>query len=522
MSKPAKTQPSSKAAPGISANLRRFLYFTAACTGAAILIVEILGAKILAPYFGTSHFVWTAQIAITLVSLSCGYYIGGRWVDRGVNPGKLYAAIIGAGLYLAATTFVTERLAYQCLNFQLAVGSLLASAFLFFVPLTLLAMVGPYLIRVLTQSVDTVGGNVGRLSAVSTLGSVAGTVLIGYVLIPLFRNSVTLVITALVLVSLGVIYFAIWGRGTKAGSAAALLVTGALGFFGAQQDVYHGRQTVELFRANSNFGQLQVIQSRNDPLRALENDYLTQNTYDTNTHTSASSFTYLLRGLAEMYHTNLHEVMCIGLGVGIVPMELATNGARVDVVEINPTVVPIAEKYFHMQPDKLNLFIEDGRYFLNRCTNRYDAVLLDAFLGDSPPSHLMTREAFASIRRVLKPGGVLVINSFASFDAGRDFLGTSLARTLNDIFGNVRVHGISGHNTMFVAAAHPLTPLREPDLDDVHWRCDTQTRDTFRTLIEPLPTLGIVLTDDFNPSEFRDAPNREDLRRRMAHDMTRL
>lgn len=524
MSKPVKAPAATQSTPALSANHRRFLYFTAACTGAAILIVEILGAKILAPYFGTSHFVWTAQIAVTLVSLSCGYYLGGRWVDRGADPAKLFAAIAAAGLYLAATIPFIASLAYKCLDFRLALGSLISSAILFFVPLTLLAMVGPYLIRVLTRSVDTVGGNVGRLSAVSTLGSVLGTVLIGYVLIPLCRNSVTLLLTALVLVSLGVIYYSVWGRkGTLPAVIVTLLLTGGIGFIGVQLDTHHSQRSVELLRANSNFGQLQVIQFPDENLRLLENDYLTQNTYDSGKHVSASSFTYLLHGLAQMYHTNIHDALCIGLGVGIVPMEFATNGVRVDVVEINPTVVPIAEKFFDFQPDKMNLHIEDGRYFLNRCTNRYDVVILDAFLGDSPPSHLMTREAFASIRRVLKPDGALVINSFASFERGHDFLGNSLAQTLREVFGNVRVHGRFGGNTMYVAAARDsLLPLREADLGEIHWRCAEDTRETIRSVIEPDFSSGIVLTDDYNPSEFRDALNRESLRRRMAHDISRL
>jgi spermidine synthase len=498
--------------------LRRFFFLTAGCTGAAVLIVEILGAKILAPWFGTSHFVWTAQIAVTLISLACGYYLGGCWVDRSAKPGKLYAAIIGAGIYLAATTPFTESLAYACLNLRLALGSLVASVVLFFVPLTLLAMVGPYLIRVLTQSVDAVGGNVGRLSAVSTLGSVVGTALIGYVLIPLCRNSVTLIITALALIGLGVIYYVIWGRGgARAGAIAAFLLTLGIGWFGANQDRYNGKFTTELFRVNSNFGQLQVIQSTTMPFRALENDYLTQNTYDNVTHASRASFTYLLGGLARMYATNLDDVLCIGLGVGIVPMQFATNGSRVDVAEINPAVVPIAQRFFDFQPDKMNIFIEDGRCYLNRCTNRYDAVCLDAFLGDSPPSHLMTREAFASIRRVLKPGGTLVINSFASFDAGRDFLGQSLAKTLRDVFGSVRVFGVHGGNTMYVASAREtLEPLRQPDVANIHPYCWEKTRDTFRSPIEPNPAIGIVLTDDFNPSEFYDAMNREELRRNNA------
>ena len=78
----------------LSLGLRRYLYLTAAVTGAAIMIVEILGAKMLAPYLGTSHFVWTAQITVTLLALACGYYAGGRWVDRAPRLGRLYGAVV--------------------------------------------------------------------------------------------------------------------------------------------------------------------------------------------------------------------------------------------------------------------------------------------------------------------------------------------------------------------------------------------------------------------------------------------
>ena len=109
------------------------------------MIVEILGAKMLSPYLGTSHFVWTAQIAITLVALACGYYAGGRLVDKSLQLGRLYAAILVAGAYLAVTVAISEPVAYGFLHFNLAIASLLTSAFLFFIPLALLAMVGPFL-----------------------------------------------------------------------------------------------------------------------------------------------------------------------------------------------------------------------------------------------------------------------------------------------------------------------------------------------------------------------------------------
>src|ERR1051326_4714772 len=132
--------PAPAATPALSLGLRRYLYLTAAFTGAAIMIVEILGAKMLAPYVGLSHFVWTAQIAVTLVALACGYYAGGRLADRTQQLSTLYWAIFAAAAYLALTVLICKPVAYWCLDFRLAVGSLLASAILFFLPLALLAM----------------------------------------------------------------------------------------------------------------------------------------------------------------------------------------------------------------------------------------------------------------------------------------------------------------------------------------------------------------------------------------------
>ena len=206
----------------LSPKLRRYLFITAAVTGMAVMIVEILGAKMLAPYVGTSHFVWTAQIAVTLMALAVGYYAGGRLVDCAPKLGRLYGAILVAAVYLCLTVLMVEPVAFWCLDFKLALGSLLASAVLFFVPLALLAMVGPFFVRVLTSSVSRVGGNVGRLTAVSTLGGFFGTLLIGYVLIPFLPNSVTMYLTAGLLLAVAAGYFFTWGRG-DGGNTALLL-----------------------------------------------------------------------------------------------------------------------------------------------------------------------------------------------------------------------------------------------------------------------------------------------------------
>jgi len=505
------------ATPVLTKGLRRYLYVTAAVAGAAVMIVEILGAKMLSPYVGMSHFVWTAQIAVTLVALASGYYAGGRLADRSPRLTWLYWALLGAAAYLALTVLICEPVAYRCLDLNLAAGSLLASAILFFLPLALLAITGPFLVRVITSTVAGVGGNVGRLTSLSTLGSFAGTLVIGYVAIPLLPNSFTMYATAAALLLLCAGYFGFFHRQTVAPLVVIFVLACALGSRVLWRPLHEYQYVLELFRGNSHFGQLQVVDLKDSSCRYYLNDNLIQNTYDPGTKQSESAFTYLLAGLARAYTTNINDVLCIGLGVGIVPMDFARRGARVDVVEINPAVVPVAERFFDMDPKQLHITVDDGRHFLNRCQKQYDAVILDAFLGDSSPSHLLTREAFVSIRRVLRPGGTLVINSFGDLTPGHDFFTASLAKTLKAVFRGVRLHDC-GNGGIFFAATDRPDPVfvHPPELDRIYPEAQRYTDQGFADVAQAEPSHGRVLTDDYNPVEYYDARNREEIRRRLA------
>ncbi|MBI4662310.1 MAG: fused MFS/spermidine synthase [Verrucomicrobia bacterium] len=512
--------------PSVSGALRRYLYFSAATTGAAIMIIEILGAKMLAPFFGTSHFVWTAQIAVTLVALATGYYAGGRLVDNAPKLGRLYACVLIAAIYLGFTIVVVEPVAYWCLKYKLAVGSLIAASFLFFIPLALLAMVGPFVVRVLTDSVAEVGGTIGRLTAISTLGSVIGTVLIGYVLVPFFPNSVTMYLTAGFLMALVAGYFLLWEtrKGSTPAATAGIAVGLLLGYGGTTKErLIHTDTTDELYRANSNFGLLQVLDKKEGNERYYLNDYLVQNIYDPTQKKSRALFTYALHQLAQAYTPRIERALCIGLGVGIVPMQFAQEGVQVDVVEINPGVVAVATNHFHCNSRLFNLTIGDGRHFINEAKEKYDTIILDAFLGDSSPSHLMTTNAFGAMRRILKEEGTLVVNSFGYFEAGRDFFSASLEKTLRSVFRAVRVHASGNGNVFYVASDRPeLKTLREPNFEEVHLACRHSAKEAFSGIQTPDLTRGIVLTDDYNPIEFYDAATREEHRRRLALNMKSL
>lgn len=505
--------------------LRGFLYLTAALNGAAILVIEILGAKMLAPYIGTSHFVWTAQISVTLLSLAIGYWLGGRWADRTAGLNRLFTGMIVAAAYLCLSLWITEPVSYKCLDMGIKLGSICAATFLFLIPLTLLAMTGPFLLKSLAESLTGVGGQAGSLSAVSTLGSVLGAGLIGYVLIPHLPNSTTLLVTAGVILALSVVYFVKFSR-FGSGAVVALLLAaagGGLGFKGVQADLRtdYGRGE-ELERANSPYGILQVIRIKGTEEYFYVNDYLTQNIYFKDTKQSGATFTYLLHGLARGYTTNLQSALCIGMGVGIVPSQLAREGVKCDVVEINDAIVPIAQRFFDLDTNSFQLHIGDGRHFLNSTKQRYDTVLLDAFLGDSSPSHLMTREAFAAMRKVLTPGGTLVLNCFGHLEGNKDFFMASLERTLQAVFKSVRIHN-SGRGNVFMAASDrpdfDLVP--PPDYNHVHASVKPDVIRSFVTLVNTDPTHGQVLTDDDNPVEYFDAANREQFRRNMALGMRR-
>jgi len=205
------------------------------------------------------------------------------------------------------------------------------------------------------------------------------------------------------------------------------------------------------------------------------------------------------------------------MGVGIVPMEFARDGIRVDTVEINPAVVPVAVHYFDFQPAQVSLTIGDGRHFLNRSKRQYDAVILDAFVGDSFPSHLMTRETFVAVKRLLRPNGCLLVHSFGDIKPGQDYLLGSLNKTLATVFSRLRVHTTGQGAFFFVAgdglADHPTKPFVP---QTIHPEAQDEVLTAFASTVDALPDTGIVLTDDFNPADYYDAQNREMLRRRLA------
>jgi MFS family permease len=169
--------------------------------GAVVMAFEIIGSRMLGPYVGTSYVVWSAIIGIILLSLSLGYFTGGRLADRKPKPDVLSLIIFMASLFILGTALVKDPLLTFLLNIveSVKVVSVLSSALLFVPAAFLLGMVSPFAARLKMHSVAYSGRTVGNLYALSTMGSIAGVFLAGFYLIPAFRITTILYLFAALL-----------------------------------------------------------------------------------------------------------------------------------------------------------------------------------------------------------------------------------------------------------------------------------------------------------------------------------
>ncbi|MGB5401785.1 MAG: fused MFS/spermidine synthase, partial [Thermoanaerobaculia bacterium] len=161
-------------------------YVVVSVTGAVIMALEILSSRILAPEFGNSVFVWGSIISVFLAALSVGYYLGGRLADRNPDIAALARLISLAALFQAGLIVFGGQVtsAIGAWTHGSAAGTLIATTVLFGPPSILLATVSPFVVRLAARDLSEVGNTAGRLYAVSTAGSLVGTLICTFVLIP--------------------------------------------------------------------------------------------------------------------------------------------------------------------------------------------------------------------------------------------------------------------------------------------------------------------------------------------------
>lgn len=189
-----------------------FLEVVVFICGAVVMAFEILGSRMLGPFVGTSMFVWTSIIGVILLSLSVGYYWGGRIADKHPTAKPLALIILVAAIFITISTLIKEPLLNILLENLLNVKTIavIASLVLFTIPSVLLGMVSPYAARIKIRSVEKSGAAAGYLYAISTIGSIVGVFLAGFYLIPAFRISRILILLSIILILVSIFLHISW------------------------------------------------------------------------------------------------------------------------------------------------------------------------------------------------------------------------------------------------------------------------------------------------------------------------
>lgn len=503
---------------------RAWLVATSFLCGALVMTLEILGSRVIGPLFGASLFVWTSLIAVTLLSLAVGYALGGRLADRSDgSPDLLYGLIALSGVATLALPFMRGAVLEACVPLGIRLGAFTSALVLFAPPLLLLGMVSPFIVRLAARELRSLGWTVGLFAALSTGGSVAGTIATGFFLIP--RFGVTRIFTAsgLILLVLAAGWFGVARR-----RLAAVLLLLPLPMLLREEALVskvqdNGTSATVVVRRESAYGELKVIDYGygESHTRELMIDGLVQGGIDLRSGLSIYEYSYFMSQLARAKNPTGTRALAIGLGAGIVPKWFEERGVRSDVVEIDPEIVRIAREQFAFHASGV-IHVEDARASLSRLDGQWDYVLLDVFGGDTTPGHLLSREALALVEPRLAPGGVLAANLITEL-APKPWVLASVVRTMRTVFDVVEIHptfdasaaGPGFGNIVVIAYDGPPRPVRPEDLsrEPAHrLAAESVTGILGHEWMLPPDAQGTILTDEFNPIDFFDLRTRERVR----------
>lgn len=475
-----------------------YLYFLVFVSGGAVLALEILGTRVLGPFYGVSLFLWSALITVTLAALSVGYAVGGRWADRGPTIQRLAAVVGAAGLWTLLVPLLKRPVLVLAEPFGLRFAVLVAAFLLFAPPLTLLGMVSPYAIRLKASSLGIVGRSAGNLFAISTIGSVAAALLTGFVLIPAVGVNRLIQLIGFTLLGAVAAGFVFDSRMRGKPVAAGLLVVAGL---------------VSLFALPSaapepGEGLIAVRQSPYAEIRVVDSKGLRHLLIDGGVHTIVTPGTWesqypyaAVVGLTRHFFEAPGRILLIGLGGGSVVKDFASHGWEAEAVEIDPVVIETAQRHFGLQPWEGRVHLADGRRFLINNETIYNLIVMDAFGSSSIPFHLVTEESFGLIADRLSPDGVLAINiESPGWDSQ---IVRSFGATLETQFEHVLVlpayRSATDLGNMVLMASRREFSLRTPLQRALARGAERYRIFAWDNRFKPRTKDAVRLTDDLNP-----------------------
>lgn len=491
---------------------RYYLFASVFLTGAAILVIEIVGARIISPYFGVSLYVWSSLITVTLVSLALGYWYGGKTADLQEDEGELFAAVFKGAVYLLIVPFIKGLVLTKAGSLGLRMGALMSSFILFGVPLFYLGIASPYAVKLIARTTEGAGKATGIVFAVSTAGSFTGAILTGFFLIPLLHVDKVVALVSLVLILL-CIFPQILQRNIRRLVFSLAVLAACLFVLFHSTPLPQSKNAKVIYREESPYGEISVVDS-NDRRNLLING-IVHGGINVVSGMPVDRYFYFMDALARAYHPRARRGLMIGLGIGALPKIMDKRDICFDVVDIDPLIVSTAGKYFGFRKERAGVYIQDGRFFIESTEKTYDCIFLDAYASEALAYHLFSAESFAAMKRILNEGGILIINFHDFSDNTKAISTRAIFKTLKVLFNDVLVfevqtwHDSRFRNIVFLASKSllkPEGPLIYTDLPE--GMPEIRLSDTVTIEGE-----GIILSDGYNPIDKMYNPVAESMRK---------
>ncbi len=399
-------------APSIFMVLNRKIYYLLSfIEGACVMAAELLGAKMLAPHFGSSLYVWASVLAITLGGLAAGYFAGGELSYRSKNKLHLFYVLLLAAIFMILMPFLSKFLLHYLQAFSLIPSLLLSSIAFLMPPVFMMGMVSPLLIATLSGDEKKAGRIAGNIYAISTAGGILATFLLGFYIIPQFGLTLPSIFCGAVLATIPLYVILKYKK-----TFPLFLFFGTLIFTFLSHKNKAESDIKILYKQEGLLGQLLVVDypiyHNQKPIyysRILFCNRIIQTVY-TPTDTGISYSPYIQKIEAELNTKKPgSKLLLLGLGGGVLANVLLKKGFIVDAVEFDSRTVEIAKHYFQLNP-LVNVYVDDARHYLNGCSKKYDILIFDVFKGEENPNHILTQESLQKTKSILNSGGIVVLN----------------------------------------------------------------------------------------------------------------
>lgn len=437
--------------------------------GISSIAIQTSASRLIGPYFGSSTFIWANLIGLTLLYLTLGYFIGGKLTDRYPSHQLLFLLTAVAGVSIAFIPTLSRPIlrvsldAFDDVAVGAFYGSLLGTMLLFAVPITLLGCISPFAVRLRLADVRSAGNTAGSLYALSTVGSIIGSFLPTFLLIPAFGTRTTFLILAFgLLIPTMLAFLAIHEIREVLFTGALIVVVALIPILdkgGLIRPPQYGRV---IYETETPYNYVQVIDRDGQIRLALNEGHATHSIYDPDMRLTGGPWDYFMLGPyfnPDKHPEDVKSLMLIGLAAGTVAKQFteAYGPIPIDGVEIDGEITDIGRKYFDMNEPNLNVIVDDGRYALTKSDKTYDVIGIDAYRQPYIPFHLTTKEFFQEVSDHLNDDGVAIVN------AGRtktDFrLVDVIAATMGAVFDNVYIIDVDRFTNSIVIGTNQPTNI---------------------------------------------------------------